>query len=268
MQKPEFRHSLAVYLTLTFSLTWGFWITGFIINGLSDIFRIIGSLMPSATAILLTNICEGRKNLQRLMRRLLIWKAPPVCYAFVILFTLSSLYLPMWACRMLGANYFVTVNSQIGGLPLHTPLLALLCFFAVVLFGGPVGEELGWRGFVLPHLRKKVRPLISGIIVGIIWSLWHLPMFWFHVSGYEINFMGYLLETIYLSILFTWLYERSGGSLFLVILFHSVDNFVMALCWNDFMNEWSLYTLLLWYFRLVVLSFLIIDLKKRQINIL
>jgi membrane protease YdiL (CAAX protease family) len=266
MEKPEFKHSIAVYLALTFLLTWSFWITGFIIADLSDIFRIIGSLMPSTIAILLINISDGRGSLHRLLGQLLIWNTPPVCYAFVILFTLSSIYLPMWACRMLGVNYFVAVNNQIGGFPLRTPLLALLCFFTVVLFGGPVGEELGWRGFVLPHLRKKVSPLISSIIVGVIWSLWHLPMFWFHVSGYNINFMEYLLETIYLSILFTWLYERSGRSLFLVILFHSVDNFVMALFWNNFMNEWNLYTLLLWCFRLIVLAFLVIDLQKRTVK--
>lgn len=209
--------------------------------------------------------CLGKKSFRQLLKRLLIWKAPPVCYAFVILFTLSSVYLPMWVCRVLGVTYSVAVNNQIGGFPIRTPLLAFLCFFAVVLFGGPVGEEFGWRGFLLPRLRGKVGPLISGLLVGCIWSLWHLPMFWFHISGYDIGFVEYLLETIYLSMLFTWLYERSGGSLFLAILFHSVDDFVMALCWNDFMNEWDLYTLVFWCFRLMVLC-LVIDLKNRTEN--
>lgn len=90
--------------------------------------------------------------------------------------------------------------------------------------GGP--EELGWRGFMLPELQKQWSPLAASLLIAVVWSLWHLPL---HVTGFydgpvAVGMVVRTLRLIPLAILFTWLYNRSGGSLLLVVVLHAVHN--------------------------------------------
>lgn len=93
------------------------------------------------------------------------------------------------------------------------------------LFRGGL-EELGWRGFMLPELQRKLSPLTASLLIAVAWSLWHLPL---HVTGFYDGsvVMEMILRTVRvipLAILFTWLYNRSGGSLLLVVVLHAVHN--------------------------------------------
>ena len=92
-----------------------------------------------------------------------------------------------------------------------------------MLFGGG-NEEPGWRGFTLPHLQRRYSPLFSSVMIGVVWSLRHLPI---HMNGYYSaglsNFWTRGMLLAY-AILFTWLYNRTGGSLLLAVLYHAVSN--------------------------------------------
>jgi membrane protease YdiL (CAAX protease family) len=110
----------------------------------------------------------------------------------------------------------------------------VLAFFATALYGGPLGEEPGWRGFALPRLQKRFDPLLASVYLGLIWSLWHLPL---HLLGYynpqfgnPLN--GLLLRvfsTIPLTVIFTWLYNRSRGNLLVMVILHTMVNITSAL---------------------------------------
>ena len=88
-----------------------------------------------------------------------------------------------------------------------------------------VGEEVGWRGWMLPHLQRKFSPLFSTVIIGVVWGLWHWPLFIIgqYSDGSEMVFAKVGL-CILLGTIFTWLYNRSGGSLLLMVLLHTALN--------------------------------------------
>ena len=95
----------------------------------------------------------------------------------------------------------------------------------------PIIEELGWRGYVLDRLQEKHSALISSLILGVVWSLWHLPTFFIRDSyqaGLGIGTLAFWLffaGIVPLTFSFTWIYNSTGRSTLAVILFHSMVNF-------------------------------------------
>jgi membrane protease YdiL (CAAX protease family) len=107
--------------------------------------------------------------------------------------------------------------------PLDTPLLALVIpwFLFEILTNG---EEMGWRGHVLPRLQVKYNAVVSSLILGVIWSARHLPKF--VGTGWNTNrsLTWFTLFCLSAAVLYTWLYNNSRGSLLLVVLFHATQN--------------------------------------------
>lgn len=96
--------------------------------------------------------------------------------------------------------------------------------FTIVLFpiGGPLGEEAGWRGFALPRLQRRFGVLLASLILGVLWAGWHLLNFFIpEAATWTGSFPLYLVLAISLSFLHTWVYYRTGKSLFMVTLFHA-----------------------------------------------
>ena len=92
-----------------------------------------------------------------------------------------------------------------------------LSFLAMLI--GSTAEEIGWRGYLLPNLQKKYSPFVSSIIVGVLWGVWHL-----NFTGGIIGFLLYTITIIEMSMLMTWLYNRTDGNLFLMSLWHLTFN--------------------------------------------
>jgi membrane protease YdiL (CAAX protease family) len=104
----------------------------------------------------------------------------------------------------------------------------ILNFFAILI--GSVTEEIGWRGFLLPNLQKKHKPFVSSIIVGILWGVWHL-----NFNGGILGFIMYTITIVEMSILMTWVYNKSGGNLLLMTVWHLVFNLVSHIfLWGRF----------------------------------
>lgn len=99
----------------------------------------------------------------------------------------------------------------------------ILTFLYTFFFGAGTNEEPGWRGFALPKLQLKFSPFIASVILGIIWGLWHTPIYIFQYDTL-IEFFIFLLNTIKISIILTWLYNRTGGSVLATALLHTVGN--------------------------------------------
>jgi membrane protease YdiL (CAAX protease family) len=93
-----------------------------------------------------------------------------------------------------------------------------------------LGEEIGWRGFALPRLQQHYSALTATLILGVVWACWHLPAFFYRDTYVAMGFIGgfpiLLLSIIAASIIFTWLYNSTQGSLLIVILFHALFDFL------------------------------------------
>ena len=225
------RHQLATYFGLTFAISWAIWL-GLIIGSL-DIQTLPGAVLnvvaiagPSIAALVLAAI-SGRGEL----RRLLAGFSPS---RMSVRWTAVALLLPL--AMMVAA---ITVSVAAFGAPRPGVTFGLagvvLAEFVRVLFlGGPAEEELGWRGFALPRLQQHRNALDASIILGLVWGLWHLPLYFVLGTGQSemlgtgtspaFAIGGFIGWTIGLSVLFTWLFNQTGGSLIVVILFHTAVN--------------------------------------------
>jgi membrane protease YdiL (CAAX protease family) len=138
------------------------------------------------------------------------------------------------AASMLGSGLVMMTGGNLGAQPQvlseGTWAGILIVFALTLLFGGPLGEEIGWRGWLLPTLQARLSPLLASLIIGLVWGLWHLPL---HLRGMYDGDMGTgaagfavrIAGSCLLAVLFTWLYNRARGGLLVVILLHtSVNN--------------------------------------------
>ena len=114
-----------------------------------------------------------------------------------------------------------------GGLPREALIGFLPIFFLINIFmGGPLAEDIGWRGYILPKMRKQMSALNASLIIGIIWAIWHLPYFifpgWSSATG-NVPFLWFALLTTSWSVLFAWVYVNTE-SILMPVLFHAAIN--------------------------------------------
>ena len=117
-------------------------------------------------------------------------------------------------------------SSALRGGVLESAWLLLVMFAHNLLLGGSLGEEIGWRGFLLPELLKRMSPLAASLVLGVVWGLWHLPIDLYASFGVQ-GLGAILMRVIYvlpLSVLFTWFYLKSKGSLLIALLLHTSLN--------------------------------------------
>jgi uncharacterized protein len=96
----------------------------------------------------------------------------------------------------------------------------------VLLLGGPLGEEFGWRGYAQPVLQDRLGWRTASLVLGLVWGMWHLPLF--YIAGtaqVHIPLALFLLSVLAMSVLFAWLVNRTAGSVVAALLFHTAINF-------------------------------------------
>lgn len=211
--------ALATFFVLTFAMTWGvigayiFWpdTTAARFGAISGSHPLyfLATWAPAISAIVLVLAISGPTGLRGLFSRLLMWRCPPVWWAFILI----------------GIPLVFMAGSLIKGGPLLTPLPpegagALAGLMLMMLFLGPV-EELGWRGVAQPLLQRCVAPFWAGAVIGTAWGVWHLPAFYLAGVVYENwSFLPFLIGNITLAILVTPIFNAARGSLLLPVLFH------------------------------------------------
>ncbi len=218
--------SLSTYLLLTFGSAWLIWSPLLVAEYMhltlpvpSLVFITLGTFAPSLTALFLTWGYAGGTELHHLLGRAFIWRVSPIWYGIAIAGPALIMLLAMGIHVLLG-----------GTAPDYVPfgvrwLIVVVNFILILLIGGPLGEEFGWRGFALPSLETRFSPLWASLILGVIWAVWHLPLFFISDSAqHSLSFGMYALLTIPLTLLITWVYHGSGDSLLLVMLFHASVN--------------------------------------------
>ncbi len=194
----------------------------------SDWIVRIGIFIPSITGLICAKLFGGMNEVKDLIK------------------TLSYINIKLkWVFYTFFLFPFIVLLSYIvfrltgGDLPTsHFPLWFIpIAFLYILVLMGPLGEELGWRGFVLKRMLLIYSPLKSGLILGIIWSMWHIPLFFIQGTiqhelagnGLVVVFLCYLIYTTCISLLMTIVYINTSGNLLICILFHTVCNFTLGL---------------------------------------
>lgn len=225
------RYSLPVFFVLVFLLTWPLQIVdalgshGIINIRVPLVLQIVFvAYMPTVAALIVCWISEGRAGVKQLFRKLLIWRVGAGYYAFAlggfavfcaVAILLSNVVMPGTAGTLL-AGEFAYAGWM---LPAMIPAL----FLATTLVNG---EELAWRGYALPRLQSRWSALTSSFQLGLVWIVFHLPL-WLTYRGYPFDFMAVLSWSCQLlgaSIIFTWLYNNTRGSVLLAYLLHGSIN--------------------------------------------
>ena len=216
------RSPLIAFTLITFTFSWGFWLPqalhsqGYIETG--NMLWGFGSFGPSIAGIIVIALTGGKAGLKSMWLRLLDWKVKLKWYLFIFIFPPLIILIALFIHRLAGGSIpsLITIENL---------ALIIPTFFLVLLLGGPLNEELGWRGFMLPHLLKTLSPFMAASIVGVVWAVWHLPLFWISGASQEgIPAGAVLLQILALSYIFTWLHNRTRGSLVIPLLFHASLN--------------------------------------------
>lgn len=216
---------LLTYFLLAFGITWS--IAGVAMLQSDWFNRTFGPLdagnpaffvavyAPTMLSLLLTAAFEGRAGLGRLVARLDPRRCHPGWYLAVIVGFLALTALTGWIGGRLGGPAPV---AHWGG--------ALAILGNGLLFDpGPLGEELGWRGFALPRMLARWTPPVASLLLGVIWGLWHLPAFYVStLSQSQMSLPIFLLGAASLSVVTCWFFLRSKGSVLVAILCHLMAN--------------------------------------------
>jgi membrane protease YdiL (CAAX protease family) len=221
-----------LFFALAVGISWFFWSMN--ILGGWDIwtypaiaYASLGMLGPALAGTIL--IARSRNDLQRIdfWRRVLQLKRVGGRWLAILLIVPGLSALAILASAAAGASWpgFETIRGLLAE-PWRIPLY---CLFVLVF--GPIPEELGWRGYALDGLQARFNPLVSSIILGMMWAVWRLPIFLVrgtyqhnHIGFATPGFLANCLCVIAISVMFTWIYNRTQRSTLSAILFHFVIN--------------------------------------------
>jgi len=181
----------------------------------------LASFGPLLSALLVTGISRGKPGLRALWQDMTRWRIKWVWW----LAALSPLVMYLLAALIqafLGIP--VTSPAELGQVDFLPPLGLLVLPLWIFTFG--FGEETGWRGFALPRLQKGRSALLATVILWLVWALWHLPLFFY---SYPLSILpGFALGLLAGSLIFTWLYNSTGGSVLLTACWHGLFNVTTA----------------------------------------
>ena len=172
----------------------------------------------------MTGITEGRLGIGRLLRQLVLWRVSFKWYLFALI------GLP--AIMVLGVIFLPGALASFQGLAGLAPFPMLGLFVYIFFLGGPLGEEPGWRGFALPRLQRRCGPLVGSLILGPSWAFWHLPLFWipaWNLPPTVLNIVMFVIAATAFTVVMTWMFNNTKGSLFIALLVHTSFDMVLAI---------------------------------------
>jgi uncharacterized protein len=216
------RHPLVFFFVLAFAFTWGYFVL-FLALQLPQKMILLGAAGPTVSALLILAVTSGKPGVLRLVRSYVHWRVGVQWYlvaviGFPVLMLLAFVVVPGALADFVAPDWSFV--------PFYLSNFA----FALFLAGGPLLEEGGWRGFALPRLQRLQGPVVGTLILGALWSLWHLPIFFgpLAVTGPDATFVSasiaFVLFTIGLigiSVIMTWVLNNCGGSVLMAIFAHA-----------------------------------------------
>jgi len=242
-----------IYFVATFVWTWLFWgvaiVTGATVEtAAGGILMLLGVIGPMVTGIAFTYLTRDKGGRRDYWKRVIDFKRIPGKWYLVIFLFVPILNILAVFVDVVAGGTGATWGEAARNVLIDPSSIVLSILFSSLI---PFIEELGWRGYVLDRLQEKRNALASSLILGVVWSIWHLPLF-FVAGTYQaglgvgtLAFWLFIFGVLPLSLPFTWVYNNTNRSTLAVILFHSMINFtgeVIALS-----EQGETYSIALWF---------------------
>jgi membrane protease YdiL (CAAX protease family) len=214
------RHPIISFFVIAFCFSWGYDgavsilvdpAPGILIRG---VVRTWGPLIAAGVETVAIN-----GNLRSWAGQVTKWRVKPRWYLFAVGIPL------LWEDGLATSAVHLAGGGPVAVLP--SPWWHYVANFLVVLLLAGSLEEFGWRGFAQPRLQERYSALTASVVIGVLWALWHLPLFYLHdVSAYDPSgyWTSYLPHLVFQSVVLAWLYNGTGGSLLFPMVAHATGN--------------------------------------------
>ncbi len=217
----------AILFTINaFVISWLCWLPlvaasrqyGHISASTAAVLIILGTFGPFFSAVAIVARTSGFRGLGEFLGQAFRWRVGIRWYVAALVAP-AAIRIVVLYVHVLKGGAFPDLSDTARWLAIPTT------FLLVLLIGGPTGEEFGWRGFLLQRVQPVFGLLWASIGIGVVTALWHLPLFWIPGTAQShLPFALFLVRTIALSIVSTWLYNGTRRSLLFVLLFHASLN--------------------------------------------
>ena len=229
------RRHLILFFALAYALSWALMVPealaahGFIERSMAPGLVALSIFGPTVAAVIAAGVQGGLDSIRSLMRRLLQFKIHWIWYAVVVigpaLIFLAGLGLEIVVGGQPVSILEPPLKSDLG--LAEVPLALFFLGLAVNNLIMTAGEEIGWRGYALPRLQHRQTALGAGLILGVLWGLWHLPLAFAPSTRSAVSqlpFWVYLVDIIAMSVLYVWVFNHTRGSLALATILHAATN--------------------------------------------
>jgi uncharacterized protein len=219
------KYPIAWFYILAFGISWLGMISVVLVSrGIAPFYRpyflvlsIFYAIGPALAAAIVSQVTQGKIGVQNLLKGLIRWRVGLGWYIVAVLSPVLLLTVAQVVTKLLGLTVTIPV-----------PQVNLSIFAFGVNFLANTCEEIGWRGFALPHLQKRYNALIATLIVGTLWALWHLPLIFLVGNAMSEFPLAWFISIVADAFMYTWIYNSTKGSILLVALFHGSLNIVSA----------------------------------------
>lgn len=218
------RNSLILFFVLAYLLPWLVWATT-----IAEARGLLAFHIPQPLAFwigltlatyITAAVSGGMPAVMDLLRRMVRWRVAPIWYLIALALTGALSLAAIGIYRAVGGT------TEVGAL---LPLQAIPSSLLFYIFFFLLTEESAWRGFALPRLQKKYSALVASLILGLLWGLWHLPLVFIPGSFQAtVPFVGFVLSAMATSIMTTWIFNHSDGSVLLTAIFHAATDVTIA----------------------------------------
>jgi len=227
------RHPVAAYYVLALGISWLVEIPlvavkqGWIDPPIPFAIHYLAAFGPMLAALLVTGLITGSEGLKELFGRVTKWR---VGWKWALFCTLSPLAAFAVACPVAWLIKGEWPDLRLLGQANYLPYLGIgVLFLWLATYG--FGEEIGWRGFALPRMQKTLSVSKATLVLGLMWALWHTPAF-FYLDTYEklgvLMLPGFVFGVLCGAVMFTWIYNSTGGSVLMVAIWHAIFDLLSA----------------------------------------
>jgi uncharacterized protein len=221
------KYPIAWFYILAFGISWLGMISVVLVSrGIAPVYRpyflvlsIFYAIGPALAAVIVSQIAYGKTGVWDLLKGLIRWRVGAIWYIIAMLGSVVPILASQLITKLLGLSVTIALP------PVELSLYVI--FAGAVNFLANTCEEIGWRGFALPHLQKRHNALYATLIVGMLWGLWHLPLIFLGGPMSEYPFLWFISIAAD-AFIYTWIYNSTKGSILPVALLHGSGNIVVA----------------------------------------